>query len=97
MKKLPGVQTFAEQGVTSKVFGLQGFVCAVGPAGMPDEIANRFSDLFVEAGKGEKIQQLLDQFGIDDSAIGRPGFEKLVKEEGPIWLNAVSSLGLTPE
>jgi hypothetical protein len=40
---------------------------------------------------------LLDQFGIDDSAIGRPGFEKLVAEEGPIWLNAVGSLGLTPE
>jgi tripartite-type tricarboxylate transporter receptor subunit TctC len=97
MKKLPGVATFAEQGVTSGVFGLQGFVCCVGPAGMPDEIANRFSDLFVEAGKGEKIQQLLDQFGIDDSAIGRRGFEKLVAEEGPVWLKAVSSLGLTPE
>jgi tripartite-type tricarboxylate transporter receptor subunit TctC len=97
MKKLPGVATFAEQGVTSGVFGLQGFVCCVGPAGMPDEITNRFSDLFVEAGKGEKIQQLLDQFGIDDSAVGRKGFEKLVAEEGPVWLKAVSSLGLTPE
>jgi tripartite-type tricarboxylate transporter receptor subunit TctC len=97
MKKLPGVATFAEQGVTSSVFGLQGFVCAVGPAGMPEEITDRFSDLFVEAGKGEKIQSLLDQFGIDDSAIGRRGFEKLVAEEGPVWLKAVSSLGLTPE
>jgi tripartite-type tricarboxylate transporter receptor subunit TctC len=97
MKKLPDVPSFAEQGVTSDVFKLQGFVCVVGPAGMPNEITNRFSDLFVEAGKSEKIQQLLDQFGIDDSAIGRPGFEKLVKEEGPVWLNAVSSLGLTPE
>jgi tripartite-type tricarboxylate transporter receptor subunit TctC len=97
MRKLPGVQTFAEQGVDSKVFGLQGFVCAVGPAGMPDEIANRYSDLFVEGGKGEKIQQLLDQFGIDDSAVSRTGFQKLIAEEGPIWLNAVSNLGLTPE
>jgi tripartite-type tricarboxylate transporter receptor subunit TctC len=97
MKKLPDVPSFAEQGVTSDVFKLQGFVCVVGPAGMPNEITNRFSALFVEAGKSEKVQALLDQFGIDDSAIGRQGFEKLVKEEGPVWLNAVSSLGLTPE
>jgi tripartite-type tricarboxylate transporter receptor subunit TctC len=97
MKKLPDVASFAEQGVTSDLFRLQGFVCVVGPSGMPNEITNRFSDLFVEAGKSEKVQSLLDQFGIDDSAIGRPGFEKLVKDEAPIWLNAVSSLGLTPE
>ncbi|MDQ8730658.1 tripartite tricarboxylate transporter substrate binding protein [Bradyrhizobium sp. LHD-71] len=97
MRKLPGVQTFAEQGVTSDVFRLQGFVCAVGPTGMPDEIVNRYSDLFVEGGKSEKVQQLLDQFGIDDPAVGRAGFQKLVAEEGPIWLKAVSSLGLTPE
>jgi tripartite-type tricarboxylate transporter receptor subunit TctC len=96
MKKLPGVQTFAEQGVTSEVFGLQGFVCAVGPAGMPEELLTRFSDLFVEAGRSEKVQGLRDQFGIDDPAVGRPDFQKLVAKEGPIWLKAVSSLGLTP-
>ena len=55
-----------------------------------------FSDLFVAAGKSEKVQQLLDQFGIDDSAVGRPDFQKLVAKEGPIWLKAVSGLGLTP-
>lgn len=97
MKKLPDVPTFAEQGVMSDVFRLQGFVCAVGPAGMPREIVDRFSELFVEAGKGEKIQGLLDQFGIDDPAVGRAGFEKLVAEEGPIWLKAVSGLGLSPQ
>jgi tripartite-type tricarboxylate transporter receptor subunit TctC len=97
MKKLPGVPTFAEQGVMSDVFRLQGFVCAVGPAGMPHPIIDRFSELFVQAGKSEKIQGLLDQFGIDDPAVGRAGFEKLVAEEGPIWLKAVSGLGLVPE
>ncbi len=37
MSKLPDVATFLEQGVTSKAFQLKGFICAVGPAGMPQE------------------------------------------------------------
>lgn len=64
---------------------------------MPDELVNRYSSLFVEAGKSEKVQQILDSFGIDESAIGREGFQKLFKEDGPVWLRLVSSLGLTPE
>jgi hypothetical protein len=43
------------------------------------------------------VQKILDTFGIDESAIGREGFRKLVDEEGPIWLKLVSSLGLEPQ
>lgn len=96
MRKLPDVPTFKEQGVTSDAFRLKGFICAVGPTGMPAELISRYSDLFVEAGKGERVQQILDSFGIDDAAVGREGFKKLVAEEGPIWLRLVSSLGLEP-
>jgi tripartite-type tricarboxylate transporter receptor subunit TctC len=56
----------------------------------------RYSNLFVEAGKSEKVQQILDSFGIDDAAVGREGFQKLVNEEGPVWLKLVSGLGLEP-
>jgi tripartite-type tricarboxylate transporter receptor subunit TctC len=97
MKKLPDVPTFLEQGVTSRAFQLSGYICAVGPTGMPDELVNRYSELFVEGGKSERVQQLLTSFGIDDAAIGRAGFQKIFNEEGPVWLQLVSSLGLTPE
>jgi tripartite-type tricarboxylate transporter receptor subunit TctC len=96
MRKLPNVATFKEQGVTSDAFRLKGFICAVGPTGMPDELVTRYSNMFVEAGKSEKIQQILDSFGIDDAAVGREGFQKLVNEEGPVWLKLVSGLGLEP-
>ena len=97
MRKLPDVPTFKEQGVISDAFRLKGWICAVGPTGMPEELVNRYSNLFVEAGKSEKVQQILDTFGIDESAIGREGFRKVVDEEGPIWLKLVSSLGLEPQ
>jgi tripartite-type tricarboxylate transporter receptor subunit TctC len=97
MRKLPNVATFKEQGITSDAFRLKGFICAVAPTGTPDELVTRYSNMFVEAGKGEKIQQILESFGIDDSAIGREGFQQLMAEEGPIWLKLVSGLGLTPE
>jgi tripartite-type tricarboxylate transporter receptor subunit TctC len=97
MRKLPDVPTFSEQGLVSDAFRLKGWICAVGPTGMPEELVNRYSNLFVEAGKSEKVQQILDTFGIDESAIGRDGFQKLFREDGPVWLKLVSSLGLTPE
>ncbi len=97
MSKLPDVATFLEQGVPSKAFQLKGFICLVGPTGMPQETVQRLSDLMVEGGKGERVQKLLDTFGIDESAVGHQDFRKLYDEEGPIWLSLVRDLGLTPE
>jgi len=97
MQKLPDVATFLEQGVTSKAFQLQGFICLVGPTGLPQETVQRLSDLMVEGGKSERVRNLLDTFGIDDSAVGHEDFKKLVAEEGPIWISLVQGLGLTPQ
>jgi tripartite-type tricarboxylate transporter receptor subunit TctC len=97
MNKLPDVATFLEQGVTSRAFQLQGFICLVGPTGMPQEIVQRVSDLMVEGGKSERVRKLLDTFGVDDSAVGHQDFKKLVADEGPVWISLVQSLGLTPE
>jgi hypothetical protein len=65
MKKLPDVGTFYEQGVTDIAFQVQGFICLVGPAAMPKEIVLKLSDMMVEAGKTERIQKIIDTFGID--------------------------------
>lgn len=97
MSKLPNVGTFLEQGVPSRAFQLQGFICLVGPSAMPREIVERLSALMVEGGKSERVAKLLDTFGIDDSAVGHQAFAKLVADEGPIWINLVQGLGLTPE
>jgi len=97
MRILPNVATFQEQGVPDKAFQLRGFICLVGPAGMPPELVQRLSDLMVEGGKSEKVQKILTTFGIDEAAVSHQEFRKLVDEEAPIWLALVKSLGLTPQ
>ena len=97
MRKLPDVATFLEQGVTSKAFQLQGFICLVGPAGLASDVVARLSTMMVEAGKSERVQKLLDTFGIDESAVGHQEFRRQYDEEGPIWIGLVQGLGLTPE
>ena len=97
LRKLPDVATYLEQGVTSRAFQLRGYICAVGPTGIPQEIVQRLSDLMVEGGKSERVQKLLDTFGVDESALGHEEFRRLYNEEGPIWISLVQSLGLTPE
>jgi tripartite-type tricarboxylate transporter receptor subunit TctC len=94
MRKLPGVATFIEQGVTSPAFHLKSYICAVGPAGMPQERVERLSELMVEAGRTEAVQKLLDAFGIDEAAIGYAEFRRVYDAEKPIWRDLIGSLGL---
>jgi len=96
MRNLPDVATYVEQGVTDKSFQLKGFICMVGPAGMPPEIVQKLSDLMVEGGKTERVQKILTTFGIDEAAVSHQEFRKLYDDEGPVWISLVKSLGLTP-
>src|SRR5258707_8327028 len=96
-RRLPDVPTFIEQGLDSKVFALAGYIFLAGPIDMPREIVERLSGLMVEAGKTDKIQKLLDTYGIDESAQGHIAFKKLYDAETPIWVDAVRGLGLAPE
>ena len=96
-KKLPDVPTFYEQGLKELAFQVRGFICLVGPIGMPDEIVQKLSDLMVEGGKTERIQKILDTFGIDEAARDRGYFKKVIDEEGPVWIDLIKSLNLEPQ
>jgi len=96
-KKLPDVPTFYEQGLKEEAFQVRGFICLVGPIGMPEEIVQKLSDMMVEAGKSEKIQKILDTFGIDEPARDRIYFKEVMAKEGPIWLDLIKSLNIEPQ
>ena len=96
-RKLPDVPTFIEQGVESKIFAFPGYAFLAGPVDMPQEIVERLSGLMVEAGKTDRIQKLLDTYGIDESAQGHIAFKKMYDDETPILVDAVRALGLAPE
>ena len=96
-RKLPDVGTFYEQGATDLAFLVRGWIGLVGPAGMPEEIVQKLSDMMVEGGKTERIQKILDTFGIDEAARDRVYFKKVMDEEGPVWIDLVKSLNLEPQ
>jgi tripartite-type tricarboxylate transporter receptor subunit TctC len=97
MKKLPDVPTFYEQGLTDKAFQVRGWVGCAAPAGTPDAIVQKLSDLMVEAGKTERVLKINDQFGIDESARDRAYFRKVLDEEGPVVLDVIRSLNIEPQ
>ncbi|MBX3502545.1 MAG: tripartite tricarboxylate transporter substrate binding protein [Alphaproteobacteria bacterium] len=97
MKKLPDVGTFLEQGVTARGFQLRGWIGAFYQTGTPKEIVEKLSALFVECGRTEKVQKILDTFGIDEGARDHAFMKKVIDEEGPVWMELVKSLGVTPQ
>ena len=96
-KKLPDVPTFYEQGLTEQAFQVRGFICLVGPIGMPDELVQRLSDMMVEGGRTPAIQKILDTFGIDEGARDRNYFKEVIAKEGPVWIDLIKSLNLEPQ
>jgi len=96
MKTLPDVPTYAEQGVHDKVFDLLSWAGFFGKASMPPEMVQQISDLMVEAGKTERIQRLTATFGIDEAAQDHKFFRHIYETQGPIWLDHVNRLGITP-
>jgi tripartite-type tricarboxylate transporter receptor subunit TctC len=96
MSVLPDVPTFVEQGATSPAFRLTGFQCCVAPKATPPEIIMRLSQILVDAGRGQKVQDMMRLYGIDDAAMTYDESQKLYADEAPIWLELVRSLGLEP-
>lgn len=92
--KLPGVATFADQGVASTVFDITGFISASGPPGMPADLVERYSRLFVAAGKTPKIAEIVSRFGLEEAAFDHVAFKQLAAKEGPLWKEYVTKLGI---
>jgi tripartite-type tricarboxylate transporter receptor subunit TctC len=96
-RTLPDVPTFAEQGATSRLFGLSGYICLAGPSAMPRDIVEHLSSLMVEAGGSERVQRLMETQGIDEAAVGHIEARAHHEAEKPVWIELVTSLALTPQ
>lgn len=93
---MPDVPTFVEQGATGKIFSLRGFTGLVAPAGVPADIIKRMGDMIVAANDDPKIKQLLTSFLLEPATkidVAQARF----KEESPLILDALKSLGIKPD
>jgi tripartite-type tricarboxylate transporter receptor subunit TctC len=96
MKKMPNVATFYEQGLKDMAFQVRGWVGCCAPAGTSPEIQQKLSAMMVEGGKTERVQKILDQFGIDGAAEDATYFRKVLDEEGPVVLDIIRSFNIEP-
>lgn len=97
MAALPDVATLQEQGATSRAHTLTTFQACAAPANTPPNILSRLSELFVAAGKSDRIRELLKSQGIDEGAMPMEASQALYREEAPIWAELAGGLGLQPQ
>jgi tripartite-type tricarboxylate transporter receptor subunit TctC len=96
MSVLPDVATLQEQGATSRAHTLMTFQCCVAPVATSPEIVRKLSELFVAAGKSDKIQEMLKSQGLDEAAMPLEESQRIYKEEAPIWRELIAALNLSP-
>ena len=58
------------------------------------ETVRKISELLVEAGKSDRVQEMMKRFGVDEPAMTVEKTQKLYNEEKPIWLELAKVLGV---
>jgi tripartite-type tricarboxylate transporter receptor subunit TctC len=96
-RRLPDVATFAEQGATHPYFLLESMVCCVAPTGTPRPIVEALSAAMVEMNRTPRLEQFVDQFGLDQGAQGWQDFAAFIRDMGPLLTEAVKELNITPQ
>jgi tripartite-type tricarboxylate transporter receptor subunit TctC len=97
MRKLPQVPTFFEQGATHPYFLLESMVCCMAATGSPREVVETVSAALVEMNATPRVEQLVDQFGLDQGAQGWQDFATFIRDMGPLLTSAVKELNITPQ
>jgi tripartite-type tricarboxylate transporter receptor subunit TctC len=93
--KLPDVPTFIEQGFAEPIFAISGWIGLFGPAKLPKEIVDRVSRVVIEAGKGARLNQIYETFGIAERPTTPEEFLRVYRTEGPQWIAITKELGIT--
>lgn len=92
--RAPEVPTFKELGFDEPIFSLNGWMPMCAPAGTPEPILRRMSELISEGFKSEKLQQLHDTFGIPTAPPPIDEAREIWKREGPQWVTTAERLGV---
>jgi tripartite-type tricarboxylate transporter receptor subunit TctC len=95
MPKLPDVPTFFEQGFKEPVFVIEGWIGMFAPAGLPQEVVTKLSDMIQEAADTPRVKQIHETFGIPTKPWTAEAFRKHQDTVGPQWLALAKELGVT--
>ena len=96
LKPHPEIPTLAEQGASSKLFGVRGFTGWWAPAGTPGDILKKLSDAMVLAGQDARVQQALATYYLEPAS-DMAEAQRQFSEESPVLLQVLSDLGIKGE
>lgn len=98
-KKLPGVPTWGDEGFIGPAFqNLAECNLLLGPAGTPPEVVARLAQLAHESATASpRIQQLIDQLGLEEGPIIGEELRRFIDQIWPAYRNLTKELGLSVE
>ena len=92
--KLPDVPTLVEQGIAGNLFGLEGGLPLMAPAGTPQAVLQALSSVVVDGANTERAAKLREAFAIPNKpknlALTRQEWDRDV----PVWIKLAADLGI---
>lgn len=94
--RLPDLPTLVEQGFTAPVYGMEGYLPFVAPAGTPRDILAKLAEAVREASATPQLKGLRDQFGIPNLPVtDLAQVRKEWDEDSAQWIALATDLGIT--
>jgi len=92
--KLPDVPTIAEQGIEGRLYGLEGGLPLMAPAGTPETVLQALSRVVVQGADSERAAKLRETFAIPNKPKNLAGTRADWEREVPVWVKLAVDLGI---
>ncbi|MBL8324481.1 MAG: tripartite tricarboxylate transporter substrate binding protein [Rubrivivax sp.] len=92
--KLPDVPTIVEQGIEGRLYGLEGGLPLMAPAGTPEAVLQALSRVVVQGADSERAVKLRQTFAIPNKPKNLAGTRADWEREVPVWVKLAVDLGI---
>ena len=92
--KLPDVPTLVEQGIPGSLFGLEGGLPLMAPAGTPQAVLQALSSVVVEGANTERAAKLREAFAIPNKPKNLAQTRLEWDRDVPVWIKLAADLGI---
>lgn len=92
--KLPDVPTLPEQGMAARLFGLEGGLPLMAPAGTPEAVLQALSRVAVQGANSDRAAKLRESFGIPNKPKNLAETRADWDRDVPVWIKVAVDLGL---
>ncbi len=92
--KLPDVPTALEQGAAGRLWGLEGGLPLMAPAGTPEAVLQTLSRVVVQGAETERAAKLREQFAIPNKPKNLKDMRADWMRDVPVWIKLAVDLGI---